>query len=107
MKINHACLAVALCFTMDAAHPASAQTLANRFFDFELHGDDPGIVFTFDLPGDPQTPVTIRFDGFFQNLVSFETGVRYDLSWTGAAGGGVVDVFGPDFTRLPGSGPLP
>lgn len=107
MKIYLACLAVALCFTIGAAHPAVAQTLTNRSFDFELHGDDPGILFTFDLPGSPLTPVMIQFDGFFQNLDLFETGVRYELTWTGATGGEVVGGMDTDFTRLPGSGQVP
>src|SRR6185436_5269850 len=78
----------------------------NQFFDLVLAGDDPGELFTFDLPGNALLPSVVRFEGAFENLDPFETGVRYGLSWSleSADLGGFDSI---DFTRLPGSGRLP
>ncbi len=107
MRISRICVSIVAWLVLGAARQGAAQTLTNHSFDFVLQGDDPGVVFTFDLPGDPLAPVLFRFDGFFQNLDLSQTGVRYDLSWTGAAGGGVIGGIGTDFMPLPASGQWP
>src|SRR4051812_5115568 len=101
------CLAVVLGFALGAAERSGAQLLTNHSFNIVLAGDDPGEVFTFVLPGNAFMPSFARFDGFFENLDPFETGVRYGLHWTDADTGVFLDALGIDFTRLPGSGQLP
>jgi hypothetical protein len=104
VRLTYALIVIPL--TVASVHSIVAQPLLQRTFDLTLAGDDPGESFTFNLPEDPATPSLLRFDGFFQNLDSEETGVRYYLSWNRADGSG-FDSLGTDFTRLPASGQLP
>ena len=84
-----------------------AQTLAQRSFNQIFQGDDPGELFTFDLPFEPSVQSVARFDGFFENLDPAQTSVLYELFWPLADGSGNRDRFGIDFTPLPASGRLP
>lgn len=96
---------VATWLALACADRAYAQVLTNRAFDIVLAGDDPGETFTFNLPGNAVLPSLVRFDGFFENLDPFETGVRHWLWWSlPNVDGGFQGI---DFTRLPGSGRLP
>lgn len=87
--------------------PAIAQPLVRHAIDLELHGDDPGEVLSFDLVPDLQTPLVVRLDGYYQNLVAAETVVRYDLWWTAADGHGLDGRVGPDWTPLLSAAQLP
>ena len=76
--------------------------LTNWSFDLVLQGDDPGELFRFDLQGSATVPSVVRFEGTFENLDLFETGLSWGLE--SAELGGFDSI---DFTRLPGSGQLP
>jgi hypothetical protein len=89
-----------------AGHAAALQS-----FDRLFQGDDPTEGFSFTLPYDASTPTLLRFDGFAENLVLDETGVRFLLRWapSGTDGGGEMVFPGePQFggVRLPGTDPL-
>src|SRR5436190_20535720 len=58
------------------------------------------------LPGNAQLPSLLQFEGEFENRDPFETGVRYDLSWSLADGGAFGGSEYIDFTHLPASGRL-
>ena len=66
---------------LSLASQIEAQSLVTRSFDLVFQGDDPSERYDFFLPYDRQTPVTVQFNGFFENLASEETGVRYGLNW--------------------------
>jgi hypothetical protein len=88
--------------TCSVGHAAVLQS-----FDRLFQGDDPTEGFTFTLPYDASTPSMLQFDGFAENLVPDETGVRFLLRWapSGTDGGGEMAFPGePQFggVRLPG-----
>src|SRR5688572_25896996 len=91
--------------TLGAVQQSGAQVLTNHSFDLVLQGDDPGEVFNFTFPFDPQAPSRVTFDGFFENLDGTATGVNYYLSWSDAnrivllSSGGFVPL--ASFGRLP------
>lgn len=106
MKMGRTYFVLYVLLIVAAALPAAAQLLIQPF-DAVLEGDDPGKVFPVDLPYDPATPVVVRFEGFFQNLDTGETGVRWGFWWSQSEGGGTEGFTGISFARLPGSGTLP
>jgi hypothetical protein len=98
---------VAALLSCGVAHHCHAQLLASRSFDLLFQGDDPSERYDFLLSTDPLVPVTVRFEGFFENLSTEETGVRYGIGWY--LGNHNWD--GRQFTdemglRLPGADPL-
>src|SRR5512138_3373959 len=100
-------LVAAFVLSDQPAHSAVLQS-----FDRQFQGDDPTESFTFTLPHDPSLPSLLRFDGFAENLVPDETGVRFLLRWapTGTDGGGEMvfpgePIFGG--VRLPGVDSVP
>src|SRR5688572_5884742 len=72
---------VLLWLALGGSDRANAQVLTNWSFDLVLQGDDPGELFRLELPGNAALPSVVRFEGAFENLDAFETGVRYGLSW--------------------------
>lgn len=107
MKTKWILPVVALLGCFGTAPQSSAQRLASRSFDLLIAGDDPSERFDFLLPPNPQVPVHVSFNGFFENLASDETGVRYGIGWY--VGNGNWD--GRQYTdemgmRLPGADPV-
>jgi hypothetical protein len=92
---------------------ASATAAVIQSYDELFQGDDPSKVFTLNLLFEPTTPSELRFDGFVENLDSFdETGVRFGLAWQtadGTHGIGTTFPAGDDFNmgvRLPPVDPV-
>jgi hypothetical protein len=86
-----------------AGHGASAAprvTPVNQRVDVQLHGDDPSEVISIDVVPNPAAPLLVHVDGYFENLVSTQTNVRFDVYWL-APGGGYDGFAGPEFMRLP------
>jgi hypothetical protein len=107
MKTKWFLALVAMLVSFGTSPQSRAQTLASRSFDLLFAGDDPSERFDFLLPSDPLVPVSVRFDGFFENLDFGETGVRFGLGWrvdgTMWDGRQFTDEFG---VRLPGADPV-
>lgn len=94
---------IALLFAPAASQDASAAPLlppVNQRVDVELHGDDPFAAIPVDLVPNPAVPLLARVDGYFENLVPFETVVRHDVYWL--TPDGTYDAFNAsEFYRLP------
>jgi len=85
---------------------AAGQQLTHRSFDQLFAGDDPGEIFTFNLPFDSLAPSMVRFTGYFTNQAIDETGVRFAVAWWRPDGSGGSS---PEegFVRLPSYDQLP
>ena len=106
MKLKHLSLLVVALVSLEMPDHATAQPLVQRSFDQLFAGDDPGELFEFDLPFDPQIASVALFDGAFDNLAIDETGVRFALYWLKPDGDWDSS---PEegFVRLPSYGELP
>lgn len=81
MKSKHIIAVMAPLLAWGVTQPGHAQGLASRSFDILFQGDDPTERYDSRLPPEPLVPVTVRFDRFFENLNSEETGVRDGIGW--------------------------
>lgn len=108
MKTKWTLAAVAMGIAFGSGPQSSAQALVSRSFDMVFAGDDPTEGFGFLLPGDPAGPVRVSFDGYFENLDPFETGVRSGLSWLQPDGTWDGSMLTDLYTglRLPGADPV-
>ena len=101
-------VAVTLLITFGLAPRCGAQPLVSRSFNQLFAGDDPSVRFDFLLPFDPQVPINVLFNGYFENLDAGETGVHSSLGWpvAGTTWDGRELTDGDMGLRLPGADPM-